>query len=301
MKEGIDMEEQDRFLEVLQDIKDIAASQQNILSKEEIERYLSGMELDNFKLDAIYHYLSAAGIKIEGYKFVPDIIDMKTMVGKGEAEEKETSSIGGEEKKKLSEKSDDRALYNRKLYRRDIGKIAELDYDNLYKIIKDFMSGDRAARDRLIESRLGYVMKIASGYKKREVIVNKNVSLDEVIAEGNVGLLEGISVVEKNMENYRTKSGEPDYSAILGTIELEIVNAMESMLDGETSNKDWESAMLARTNLLHEAAKHITEEIGRVPTRAELSEYTKVSVEEIDNIRGLSKDAERVVDDKLIK
>ncbi len=297
------MGEQDRFLEVLQDIKDIAALQQNVLSRNEIERYLSGMELDKTKLDAIYHYLSAAGIKIEGYKFVPDIVDMKVMAGKGLSEDKKRDSKSSEKKAVSQEKNtdNDRALYNRKLYRRDISRITEIEDDNLCRIIKEFMEGDTAARNKLIESRLGCVMKLASGYKKREVVVNKKVSLDEVIAEGNVGLLEGISVIEKNLGNYLTKEGKPDYSAVLGTIELEIVNAMENMLDGETNNKDWEDAVLAKTNLLHEAAKFITEEIGRVPTRMELSDYTKVSLEEIDNIRGLSKDAERVANDTPTK
>ena len=293
------MDEQDKFLEVLKDIKDIAALQQNMLSKSEIEKYLSGMELDKAKLDAIYHYLSAAGIKIEGYKFVPDIVDMKVMAGKDLSEDKKTDSKNRTKSAAVQEKKDkdDRALYNRKLYKRDMSRIEEIDDDNLRRIIENFIAGDRSARDKLIESRLGCVMKLASGYKKREIVVNKNVSLDEVIAEGNVGLLEGISVIEKNMGNYITKDGLPDYNAVLGTIELEIVNAMENMLDGETNNKDWEGAVLAKTNLLHEAAKFITEEIGRVPTKMELSDYTKVSIKEIDNIRGLSEDAKRVADD----
>lgn len=46
--------------------------------------------------------------------------------------------------------------------------------------------------------------------------------------------------------------------------------------------------ILAKTNLLNEAAKYMTEEIGRVPTIDELSEYTKISREEINNLRGLS-------------
>ena len=64
-----------------------------------------------------------------------------------------------------------------------------------------------------------------------------------------------------------------------------------------SNDKDWEDAVLAKTNLLHEAAKYMTEELGRVPTVQELSDYTKISKEEISNIMGLSEDAKRVADE----
>ena len=75
---------------------------------------------------------------------------------------------------------------------------------------------------------------------------------------------------------------------------MEIVNAMESFIDMETSGKDWENAMLAKANLLHEAAKYLTEENGNIPSKEELSEYTKIPVEEIKRIMGLSEDTKRV-------
>ena len=75
---------------------------------------------------------------------------------------------------------------------------------------------------------------------------------------------------------------------------MEIVNAIENSIDDVTKDKDWESAVLARTNLLNEAAKYLTEEIGRVPTKEELSDYTKIPKEEIESIMGLSEDAKRV-------
>lgn len=53
------MEEQDKFLEILGEIKDIAALQQNILSKDEIRKYLSDMELSDDKMDAVCSYLVA--------------------------------------------------------------------------------------------------------------------------------------------------------------------------------------------------------------------------------------------------
>jgi DNA-directed RNA polymerase specialized sigma subunit len=75
---------------------------------------------------------------------------------------------------------------------------------------------------------------------------------------------------------------------------MEVSHAMEAYIDEMTESKDWENTVLAKTNLLHEAAKYMAEEMGRVPTIEELSEYTKITRDEIKDIMGLSEDAKRV-------
>lgn len=267
------MEEQERFLEILGEIKNIAALQNNTLSKEEINRYLSGMDLDSGKMGAVYKYLGTAGIKITGYEGI---------------------SSGTEDGVKEAGIAGDRALLNRKLYRQEVEKLGVTDSKETNSIIKGFLMGDDSLRDKLAESKLAHVIKFASGYSRRGAVADKTVSIDEIISEGNVGLLAGISVISGNRAQYIKENGEPDYEAVHGIINMEIVNAMESFIDMETSGKDWENAMLAKANLLHEAAKYLTEENGNIPSKEELSEYTKIPVEEIKRIIGLSEDTKRV-------
>lgn len=260
------MEEQGRFLEILAEIKNIAALQQNTLSKEEINRYLGNMELDNSKMEAVYSYLSAGGIKITGHE--EDITEC---------------GITGS-----------RALFNRKLYQHEVDILGVTGDEELNGIIKGFLIGREGLRDKFVESQLAHVIKLASGYNKREAVANKTISIDEIISEGNVGILAGISIIEENKAQYIKENGEPDYNAVHGIINMEIVNAMESFIDMETSGKDWENAVIAKTNLLHEAAKYLTEENGEIPSKEELSEYTKIPVEEINRIMNLSEDTKRV-------
>ncbi len=118
--------------------------------------------------------------------------------------------------------------------------------------------------------------------------------MDEIIAEGNVGLMTAMQIIGQNRQEYILKNGSLDYEKFFGTLNLEITHAMEIYIDEMTESKDWESAMLAKTNLLHEAAKYMAEEMGRMPTVEELSEYTKISRDEIKDIMGLSEDAKRV-------
>lgn len=262
------MVEQERFLEILNEIKNIAALQNNTLSKEEIIRYLGDIRPGSDKMDAVYKYFSAYGIKITDYEEASGVTE---------------TSI-----------AEDRVLFNRKLYRQEVEKLGVKESKETDSVIKGFLMGDDTLRDRLVESKLAHVIKLASGYGSRGAVAEKKISIDEIISEGNVGLLTGISIISENRAQYIKENGEVDYESVDGIINMEIVNAIESFIDMETSGKDWENAVLAKANLLHEAAKYLTEENGKIPSKEELSEYTKIPVEEIKRIMGLSEDTKRV-------
>ena len=61
------MENQGKFLEILQEIKEIAGSQQNYLTKDEIKSYIGDEGLSEEKMQAVYHYLGENHITVEGY------------------------------------------------------------------------------------------------------------------------------------------------------------------------------------------------------------------------------------------
>ena len=305
------MSEQGKFLEELEMIKSIAVSQNNRLTKSEIAKYLSDMNLSEEKMQQVYYYLSLAGIEIEGYRFVPKVVDLQ--VDKKNTDDtisdlKDDSFVGKEnafDKERIgnstTELSKKRAEYNSRIYMEEIEKIAFYDDREEKELILEFIDGNKEARKKFIENRLTQVINIAQKYIEREVVKKEMIGIDELIAEGNVGLLEAVSVIEQNKKNYVDKSKNPDFESIDGTIYMEITNSIESLLDTMTSDKDWETAVLARTNLLNEAAKYMTEEMGRVPTKEELSEYTKISVDEIRGIMGLSKDTQRIADTTVVR
>lgn len=243
------MIEQNQFLEILGEIKDIAILQNNQLTRDEIKKYLSDMKLDDNQIDEVCRYLTSTGIKILH-------------------RQQETVKIS------MSENSD------------------------VNSIIKEFLLGDESARNRLAECKVNHVEKLASSYKKRRVMADQMVAMDELIAEGNLGILIGISVIEKNKAQYFKNNGEPDYEAVNGIINMEIVAAMENFIDMVSEDKDWENAVLAKINLLNEAAKYLAEEYGKMPSIEELSEYTKVSAREISDIMNISNDTKKVTSAK---
>lgn len=53
------MENQDKFLEAMESIKNIAKTQDNRLTQEDIHTYLEGMDLEPEQFQAVYQYLGA--------------------------------------------------------------------------------------------------------------------------------------------------------------------------------------------------------------------------------------------------
>ena len=297
------MSDQGKFIEALDAVKNIAVSQNNSLTKEEIKKYLSDMNLSEEQFEQVYYYLSLSGINIEGYRFIPKAVDLRSE-NKNQKDEEETSVKPDEKSKEQDKKengTDEKALskkraeYNSRIYMDEIKKLDYYEDNDEKKLVSEFLNGDKEARNKFIENRLTQVINIANKYSDREAVKKEIIGVDELIAEGNVGLLEAISVIEENKKNF-VDNNVPNFDSIDGAIYMEVTNAIESLLDTVTSDKDWESAVLARTNLLNEAAKYMTEEMGRVPTKEELSEYTKIPVDEIRGIMGLSKDTQRIAD-----
>ena len=279
------MENQGKFLEMLQEIKGIAASQQNRMTKEEIARYLGGDALSEEQMGAVYQYLGEHGIAVEGYQYIPveeepssEDSARQEFVPDGAKENlaERASGKGGAQGRPAT-----RGQENLRIYQREISGIAG-DLEQEEDLIVSFLKGEDALRDSLIEMRLARVVELARNYEERPV------SQDEIIAEGNRGLMEAMRIIERNREDFLRGDGTLDRERFFGTLDMEAVHAMESLIDEETASRDGERAVLAKANLLHEAAKYLAEEMGKVPDVWELSEYTKIEPEEVREILNLS-------------
>ncbi|MDD7402475.1 MAG: hypothetical protein SO170_00060 [Butyribacter sp.] len=297
------MENQGKLLEMLQGMKEVAAAQQNKLTKEEIKQYLGEVELSAEQMMAVYQYLGENHIEVEGYDYVPpqeneveDETEKDTEEtvkatadeiadGNGQAAENKKETVEDKEEK-IS-----RSKENMKLYQQEIARFTG-NLQEEEELILSFLQGDDSAKEHIIEKYLQTVVQFAKRYD------NRKVPEDEIIAEGNVGLMVGMQIIQENRSEFILSDGTLAADKFFGTLELEVTHAMECYIDEMTESKDWENTVLAKTNLLHEATKYMTEEMGRVPTIEELSEYTKISREEINSIRGLSEDTKRVAQER---
>jgi len=150
----------------------------------------------------------------------------------------------------------------------DISKFPLLTKDDEFELGLKSLAGDLEARDKLIESNLKLVVSIAHGYK------NYGVSVGEIIAEGNIGLM-------KAAEKFDPKRGVKfsSYSAIW------IKQAIRLCLANMSRTVRVPVSSVAKAVKIKNAELKLRELLGRVPTNRELADYLNFSIVTIKHLR----------------
>lgn len=255
------MLDQTKFMEMLMEIVQIGRSQNNYLTKDEIKQYFGDMQLKSTDYKHVYVYLAENKIQVEDFEYTPSIDLEKEM------EQEEYKNKPEEENKENQEDS----IYL-KMYLEDISYQKKLTLAEENEFFSLLLQGKEEVKEYLVGQFLYEVVNIAKEYR------NKGVALEDLIQEGNIGLLKAV----QNIKGIQIIADCRNF--LLDSIRQEI----EQVIDSKMSEEDWETTVLAKTNLISEAAKYLAEDYGRVATRKELAEYTKLSEEEIQDVLELS-------------
>ena len=141
-------------------------------------------------------------------------------------------------------------------------------------------SGDKAARERLLEGMLHYVVKLAGGFR------NQGLPAGDLVQEANMALLLALDQYENG--NFREQ--------VKDLVEENLNAAIEM----QKKEKHTEEEMVARVNVLKDISGMMAEELGREATVEELAEKMKMTVDEIKAIMKLTLDAMSVSPDAEI-
>lgn len=252
---NIEMLEQNKFLELLKEIVEVAKVQEGKITKEEVVSYFDGMDLTDQQFEAVYQYLGDNGIKIPG--FVHKEVE--------------------QEKTEKTEKQEEDSVAHR-LYLEEIQDINTITEEEKRKLVLAIRDGQEQAKTQLFNGYLSLVVELAQRYS------GKGMPIEDLEQEGNIALFQAIEKVGKiakleDVDTFLTES---------------VRQAMVEAVDEEIGNSDWENSMLAKSNLVNEAAKYLAEDLGRVATVQELAEYTRLTEQEILDLRTLSLDAIKV-------
>ena len=141
--------------------------------------------------------------------------------------------------------------------------------------------GDSLARQKLIESNLRLVVKMAHGWTGR------GVPLQDLVSEGNIGLMKGI-------DNYDYVPGAKLSSYVAWDIKKGMRN---TIIDQSRTIRVTEDGF-AKLNKITEAEKFLTDKLERDPTLDEVSAYTNLSSR---TIRELKNSAQKTIslDDRV--
>ena len=161
-----------------------------------------------------------------------------------------------------------------RIYLNEIGEIPLLDETEEKELGRRISDGDESARARLEEGNLRLVVSIAKHYTGR------GLPLMDLIQEGNMALWMALSALPE-------VEGATELDSYL---EKQVVAAFESHIREVTGDTDQVQAVLGKAALLHEARKYLAKENSQDPSIRQLSEYTHISPEEIQDILALQKE-----------
>ena len=150
-------------------------------------------------------------------------------------------------------------------YLEETRALADVSEGEKEAIALSAMAKDPDAKRRLIEIFLPQVAEIAKLY------AGQGVYLDDLIGEGNVALTMAVEMLDC-AENAQ---------AAFGNIASMIMEAMETYIADNASEKKTGDRLAQEANDVMEKAKELAEELGRKVTVAELAEESGITQEKI--------------------
>lgn len=266
------------FMETLHSVQEIAKASPVPMTKEEITSYFQDMDLSEEQQEMIVQFLQMT--QEETPEEAVEETESQTGEGSAGPETKSGAKAGAS---KGSAKKAGNPHFN--MYLREISSVPKLTKEQKNLLYQRLLQGDGTAAEELSHQWLKKVIRIAETY------VTPQVFLEDLVQEGNIGLLLGLRQLTGKADAYGMgeNSGlkEAQQKQLEKHLEESVREGMEQYRQELMGEADSEKAILAKVSLIHEARKALAEENGTDPTVQELCEYTRISAEEIAGILNL--------------
>lgn len=244
-----------QFNEALVSLVEYASANANHLSTNDVQTYFQDIITDDNLYNVIYSYLKESKITIDDM----DASDIKPLPGSITEQEENHFEI-----KDVMESEEEIAFLE--MYKKDIENIAPLSAEEKNTIISALKQKDSLAMAKLTEDCLSMVYKAALRNKGR------GLTLGDLIQEGNVGLLLGLSEFDGEISEFDT------------FIESKILESINDAVNMQISSDRIGSHLANRMNHLDDLSRDLTEKLGHAPSITELAEEMNITEDEVDTI-----------------
>ena len=268
-------EKQALFMEALNELKEYAKVNGNIVTRDDVTGYFKGIELDESSLNMVYGYLLANNIKVSG----EDLGD-NPFLAMMEEEKDEKDSDENESFTMLSEEDYKKDEEYIAMYLDELSKIEQLsDTGRAFLLMNIVEDKDKESLKILSSSFLNKIVEWIEPFRRKGVLSG------DLIQEGNLAMMAYISE-ERFLNNYEWKDkikegSTEDLLYVLNEIEKEVKGEVEgalSMLIDEQSESDRTTGkVLSKVNLVNDWAARLKIEMGRKPTVQEVADKMGVS------------------------
>lgn len=240
--------------------------QRGFVTEDEIIHAFPDMEKNIEELEELYSKLEESGVKI---------------LSSGEVIKQETDKIGSDfsyeqvEKKKAVEEIEPNYNDSVQMYLREIGKVSLLKADEEVRLAKLIEKGDVMAKQRLTEANLRLVVSIAKKYVGR----SNNLSLLDLIQEGNIGLF-------KAVEKFDYHKGYKFSTYATWWIRQAITRALAD----QSRTIRIPVHMVETINKYTQIVRQLVQELGREPLAEEIAAEMELEVDKIRHIQKISQE-----------
>lgn len=157
-----------------------------------------------------------------------------------------------------------------RIYLSEIGLSPLLTADEEKDFARKALRGDEAARQRMIESNLRLVVKIARRY------INRGLPLLDLIEEGNLGLIHAV------------KKFDPERGFRFSTYATWwIRQAIERAIMNQSGSVRLPIHIIKDINSILRAARYLRQQRDRAPTATEIATYTERDIADVERLLGL--------------
>lgn len=232
--------DQESFANAINGLKDMAETYENMLAVEDIKEELKGLNLSEEQLHAVYDYLIENKIQIVDYV---------------------------KEKKEVSKEKEEDSRFL-KMYMEEIEDYPEISKSRLQEIFWKAVKNDEIAKEELVTGYLKRIVDFARIYRGQGVL------LEDLIQEGNMGLLNGLYAAEE----------QPQIEEIENYLMEHICQSMETAIyEMETENRA-EEYIVKQIDEVDKCINAFEKQHNRKPFAEELAELLKKETEEVKDI-----------------
>lgn len=262
---------QEETQEAVDLVADIIArgKQRGFVTEDEIIHIIPDIEEELEELENLYEKLETAGIK------VVQSDEMLKIDTDKEVEAYEKSKKDKNVDMALADGIEDGSGDLVQMYLREIGRVQLLSADEEIRLAKANEKGDLIAKQKLTEANLRLVVSIAKKYVGR----SHNLSLLDLIQEGNIGLFRAVEKFD-----YRKGFKFSTYATWW------IRQAITRALADQSRTIRIPVHMVETINKYTQVTRRLVQELGREPLPEEIAAEMNMEVEKIRHIQKISQE-----------
>lgn len=252
--------------------------QRGFVTEDEIIHILPDVEQDLEGLETLYERLETSGVRVVGseemLKLETDKVGEEFGKKKGKVKKESAPAKPKEKMMDMGDEADGTSDLVQ-MYLKEIGRVSLLSGEEEVRLAKAIEKNDLNAKQRLTEANLRLVVSIAKKYVGR----SHNLSLLDLIQEGNIGLFRAVEKFD-----YRKGFKFSTYATWW------IRQAITRALADQSRTIRIPVHMVETINKYAQVTRRLVQELGREPLAEEIAAEMNLEVEKIRHIQKISQE-----------